>query len=324
MCGKRFLTRFILLMALGMSLAGFGSHNTGAAEKLKLGTPLKATPHYDVIISAAEQKGFWSQNGLDVEWVPFRGATDMHQATAARSIDVGYADIIGIMQAVARGVPELVVADTGTRIYFSIWVLPEGRIKEPKDLKGATIGSSRFGGAAYAFGYVMVKNLGLEKEVKFVAIGGVAERIAALKTGATDAFVQTFPPVANLVAKGELKELMGVKGQLPKDWTDLVLLARPEIAEKSPGVVKRFVKAFFQSTNFVQDNRPWSVEKLKTELNFSDQAANLVYEELRFSRDGKINPKAFASVLEFITEYGILPKEKAPDIGRFYTTRFTD
>ena len=48
------------------------------------------------------------------------------------------------------------------------------------------------GGASHGYSMAMVKTAGLEKDVRFVAVGRPAERVAALVAGAIEAFVQTF------------------------------------------------------------------------------------------------------------------------------------
>src|SRR3990172_3712858 len=102
---------FVAVLAL--AFFGFSFQPVFSAEVLRYGTPLKGTPHYDMVVLSAEEKGFWKQNGLEVTWVPFRGATDMYQAVAAGSIEAGQDDTAGMMQAVARGVPALTVAEMG-------------------------------------------------------------------------------------------------------------------------------------------------------------------------------------------------------------------
>ena len=309
---------------LALAFFAFSFRPAFSAEVLRYGTPLKATPHYDMVVLSAEEKGFWKQNGLEVTWVPFRGATDMYQAVAAGSIEAGQDDTAGMMQAVARGVPALTVAEMGFKQFFSIWVLNASPIKEPRELKGAKVGTSRFGASAYAFGFALVKSIGIEKEVKFVAVGGVADRLAAIKAGAIDAFVQTFAPVANLVVKGELREVATMRGRLPPDWSNQVLYARRDLVDKKPETVKRLVKAVFQSTDFIQDNRAWSVERLKSSMGFVEEAAQLIHEHLRFSRDGKINRKALENVRDFLAEFQLFPRGKTLDLDAFYTTKFVE
>ena len=160
--------------------------------------------------------------------------------------------------------------------------------------------------------------------MKFVAVGGVAERVAALKAGAIDAFVQTFAPNANLVVKGELREVASMRGRFPADWSDIVLYARRDLVDKKPETVGRLIKAVFASTDFIQENRAWSVERLRSSMGFVEEAAKIIFEHLRFSRDGKISRKALENVRDFLAEFQLFPRGKTLDLDAFYTTKFVE
>lgn len=291
------------------------------AEKVRLGTALKGVPHFDITPWAAEEKGFWKEQGLEVEWIPFRGATDMHQAVAAGALEMGIGDTIAAIQAFSRGVPLLLVADFPAQEHWYIWVLSKGPIREPKDLKGARIGTSRFGGSAYAFGQFLVKTLGIEKDVKFIAIGAIPERVAALKAGAIDAFMLTFPPVANLMVAGEIRGLVSLRDYLPKEWMDNMVFAQKEFLEKRPELVKKVLRAVFQSVDFVRQNRAWSMAKLKANYGFSEEAARIA-SEIYPGKGGAIEPKSLENVRNFLIDYGLIPKEKAPAVEKLYSNDY--
>lgn len=295
-----------------------------AAEKVKLATVLKGVPHYDMIPLAAEEKGLWKEQALEVEWVPFRGATDTHQAVAAGAIPAGIGDTIGVIRAISRGVPIIMVAEHPAPDYWFIWVLGKGPIKEPRDLKGARIGTSRFGASAYAFGQLLVKKLGIEREVKFVAIGGIAERLAALRAGVIDAFMLSFAPVANLMVTGEIRGLVPLRDYLPKEWLDNIIFARTDFAERSPRIVRGVIKASHKAVDFMRDNQPWVVEKLKANYRFSEEAARLVSQGMYPHRGGPIKAEGLENVKNFLIEYGLLERGKAPAAEKMYTNRFFD
>ena len=68
--------------------------------------------------------------------MPFRGATEMHQAVA---LDTGVAGAASVMLVQARGVPEIIVADLQAPENFFVWVRTDSRIRKVEDLKGARI-----------------------------------------------------------------------------------------------------------------------------------------------------------------------------------------
>jgi len=64
-----------------ISSFGYVGH---AVEKLNFGTATKTSPHYALPMVAAEEKGFWKEQGLEVEGIPFSSAGAMFRAIAAR------------------------------------------------------------------------------------------------------------------------------------------------------------------------------------------------------------------------------------------------
>lgn len=156
-----------------------------------------------------------------------------------------------------------------------------------------------------------------------MATGGVPQTIAALKAGAVDAIALSMFTMANLKFAGQVRELVAVADYLPKEWMDTTIFGTRDFIVKNPEVVRKFVKATLWAADFVQNNREWSIEKLKSLLGYSEEAAPEVYKLLVYSKDGKINRRALENVTRFLIEYGIVPKEKMPSVEAIYTMEFT-
>ena len=292
-----------------------------AAEKVRIAIGLRGAPQYELPMAAAQERAFWKEQNLEVEPLSFLGGGPLYRAMAAGHIEISLTQVGSFMEAATGGVPGVIVADMQTEFPFLIWVRPDSRIKKAEDLRGAKIGMAR--GAAHVNGLVIVRGLGIEKEVRFVAVGGTAERVAAAKAGAIDAFVQAFPPMAELVVKGEFRSVASAKPFLAKGATTAILVAHKDFARKNPETVKRAVKGMLAAVTFLQENRSWSVEKMRSALGYSAEAANLLFEQLSFGKDGKIDPRVVENARNFLIEYGIVPREKVPPAGQLYTAEFT-
>src|SRR3972149_933258 len=113
MGGKMAARIFVILLCLGGlvggEILGVGNYSW-AIEKIKFGTPVKGSPSNYLPVVAAEDKGYWKENGLEAEWWPFTGASPLFQAVTAGSVLVGLAPAISVIQTQARGVPVLMVA----------------------------------------------------------------------------------------------------------------------------------------------------------------------------------------------------------------------
>lgn len=312
------------VLAAGLAVLGIVVVTSGvalAAEKVRVGTALKGVIWMELPMIAAEERGFWKEQKLEVDWTPFVGGGAMYRAMAGGHLQFGLSKIHSFTEAATGGVPGVIVADTQNEEFFEIWVVANSRIKKAEELRGTKIGMAQ--GAAHASGMVIARGLGLEKEVKFVAVGGTPERVAAVKARAIDAFVQTINPVAELVVKGELRSVASEKPFLPKDRASDVVTAHKDFVRNNPETVRRVLKAILASLAFVRENRAWAIEKLRTRWGFSPEAAKLVYEGLSYGKDGKINPKGVENARNFLIDFGIVPKEKVPPVEQLYTAEFT-
>lgn len=312
------LPLFAFIVALG------GPSGLLAAEKLAFGTAIKENPVYALPMLAGEEKGLWKEEGLEVQWVPFRGGALMYRAVAAGSINVGWGDIVSHVQAMVGGLPVILVADLQIEYPFFLWVKADSPIKEPKDLKGARIGVNVMGGVAHAMARLVAKSLGVEKDVRIVAGGGISETIAAFKAGAIDGLVFSIYAMMPLKVKGEARELAAVRDYLPREWTEQVIFTRKEFGEANPGTVRKVVRAVLRMGEFVKKNREWSTEKMKSVLGYNEEMARITHPLLNFGKDGRFNHRAVENVKTFMIEYGIVTRDKAPAAEQIYTRQFTE
>lgn len=314
---------FFLGASILLTLA-LGVPRSEAVEKSRFATHIRANAQYALPPLAALEKGFWKEEGLEVTWVPFDSATTMNHAVAAGEIDLGTHGVAGGIQAIATGVPMVIVADPGITTEFFFWVVRESRLKEPRDLKGAKIGATRFGSDTHLYSLAVVRALGLEKDVRFLAMGGVPAQIAGLKAGAVDVITLSFFSVASLKVKGEVRELLKVDDFLVKGLGSQIIYAHPDFLKRKPEVVRKVVRGFLQGGNFIMKNPEWAVERMKKELRQSEEAARAIHPRLRYDTDGKIDVSKIENVINFFTEYGILTKEKAPRVEKTYARGFSD
>lgn len=294
-----------------------------AAEKVRVGTPVRVQALYNLPILAAQDKGIWRGLGLDLEYLPFRSGTELNQAVAAGALDMGITGALAVVQAVARGLPEIIVADLQGDNPFYLWVPTASHIRDAKDLKGARIGVNRLGGTVHAFGLALARALRMEKDIKFVAGGGVREEVAAIKAGTLEGRMSDSFALAPLKYSGEMRELISMRDYLPRPWPDLTVLATLGLVGQKPEVVRKAVKALLQGAEGVLKDEAWALAKMKEEFGYSEGLAKMVFAQLRYGRDGKIDPRGLENIRNFLVEYRIIPKEKAPPVEKLFTREFT-
>lgn len=315
---KVFLAALASYLALGLISSGL------AADQVRFGTAQKINPLHVLPVLAATEKGIWKENGLEVQWTPFDAGAILDRAVAAGQIDMGWSAAPSLVLAVTHRLPMVVVADTQGVEKYILLVSKDSPIKEPKDLKGARIGVTRMGSTTHAFAQAIAKSLGIEKEMRIVATGGTAQNWAALRGGAIDGLISTNFASAKFQFEGVGRVLVSVRNYLPKEWPDLLIFARKDFADRNPEVARRMIRALLQGTDFVSKNPDWAVQKMKEISGYPEELGRVMHKELHYVKDGRINRKGLENVVNFMVEYGLIPKEKAPAVEAIYTNKFVE
>src|SRR6266576_6022714 len=129
----------------------------------------------------AQMKGFYREEGLDLETVLIRGSVGM-QALIGGSVD--YASAAGsIIAAGVRGAPVRLVLIVNSKPQFDLVGQPE--IKSVQQLKGKVIGISSRGGAVDLLTQLILTHHGVtpNKDATLIVIGTPEELATALRTG---------------------------------------------------------------------------------------------------------------------------------------------
>ena len=310
------------LVLVGFLLSGLFLNEASSAEKLKIGVGIRTAPVMYLPPMAADEKGFWKEQGLEAEWVGFASGRALGEAAVAGSVSVGLQTTPGLVTSVSLGLPMVIVADLegGGGWYF--FVKQDSPIKGAKDFKGAKMGVTRFGSMTDAYSRAVAKLLGLEKEVKIIATGGVPQAMAAIRTGVVNTILLTDETMAKLEFEGVVRKAVPLSDYFPSQWNGQSLFATKLFLEKNPDVVSKVVKGTVRAANFVNENPEWAIAKLKLHSGLPEAAAKKVFENIRYSSDGKIDRQVLQGLANFLIEYSLVSRDKAPRIDELYTGRF--
>lgn len=315
----------IMIMVILALLAGLGGIMPEglAVDKVRYGVAVRVA-QYIVPLIAAEEQGFWKQNGLEVKWWPFRGASDLNRAIVADSIDMGSSSLPDAIQATTRGIPIVALAQLN-RLDYHIWVRVDSPIKGPEDLKGAKLAIRRMGGMTHAYARFIARKLDL-KEIKIIDAGGPEAATAAMIAGRIDGRVGALASadMLALVLERKLRSAVSISEHFPKEWAENAMTAPKWLIDKNPELVRRTVRAALQGVDFMLKNKAWSIERMKKELGFKPEVASAMFDNLGFGPDARISRKAVENVRDFLIEYEIIPREKVPPVDEVFTNRFVE
>ncbi|HET9916703.1 MAG TPA: ABC transporter substrate-binding protein [Candidatus Binatia bacterium] len=219
---------------------------------------------------AADKKGFFQREGLDVEVIVTNGTAPSMQALVAESIHATLAANDGVIGLVEKGL-DLAIIAAGSKTTHMI--IGGKNVKSYEDLRGATLGSSTLtSGTAFLFRRVL-KEKGLEypKDYSLVNVGGSGPALIALSTGKVAAGILSVPLSFRAQELG-----LNVIGKVSDVFPNYLLSSfsvRRKWAAANRQEVVRFIKALLQSRKWLEENRDAGAQFLAHELKMKPEMA---------------------------------------------------
>jgi NitT/TauT family transport system substrate-binding protein len=288
---------------------------------VKIGTAVFGAYSLAAPVMVAAEKGFFKEQGVDAEFVPFRGGPDLAKAVMAGEVLIGLTGSTDILVFREAGMPIKVVAAHGTGNDFVLVGAPEG--PPAGELKGASIGVTRAGATTWVFARMVAKHHGWdpERDVKIVALGGLDAQLAALSRKEIGAFVWgDFGAVTG--AQGRTKVLFRMESLTPR-WISYIQYASEEAIRRSADPIRRVTRALFKAVRFLKANPQESVRITAAKFGWSPEAVLAVHTSLTplFIEDGRINVEALRAMQDTLLEHGAI-KKRLP-LEDHFTTEFT-
>jgi NitT/TauT family transport system substrate-binding protein len=267
------------------------------------------------------EKGYFRDNGVSAEFVPFRGGPDLLKAVLAGEIFIGVTGSTDILVFREAGAAIRMVATVTDGNHFTLNAAPG--VTKIADLKGKAIGVTRVGATTWIFARMLAQQQGWdpERDVRIVALGGMDAQLAALSRGEIAAFV--WGDGGGLVeVQGKGKVLLRLDTVTPK-WISQIAYTTEENIRKNPDLVRRCLRSMAQAMRFMKEQVDEAARIGAKHLKWPEEAVKLAQRIAGplYSLDGRIDPVALEAMQETLLSMGIL-KKKLP-LADHYTTEFT-
>jgi NitT/TauT family transport system substrate-binding protein len=230
----------------------------------------------------AQLKGFYREEGLDLETILIRGAVGL-QALLGGSVD--YSSAAGALIAGAvRGAPVKLVLIVNSKPQFDFVAVPE--VKTVQQLKGKIVGISSRGGAVDLLTQLILTHHGLtpNKDVTLLVIGTPEELALALRTGRIAACLLSPPRQLILFREGFNK--LAYSGDYLPFYPSGGIGVTEEKIRSNPAEVLAFVRASLRGLSFYMQNRAESIENISKYLGVKDLSLAAEVYDLHVSRLG--------------------------------------
>jgi NitT/TauT family transport system substrate-binding protein len=190
----------------------------------------------------ARANGFFKQRGLDVVVVTSSNGAATTAAVAGGTLQIGVTSVLGLAQAVGRGLPFVTFAPGGihdSRFPASgLLVLPDSKVAGAKDLSGKVVAVSTLKGLDQLVVSALIDKLGGDVgSVKFVELRPT-EGLAALQAGRVDAINLEDPEFT--AARSQTRLLGDAEDAVGKIFVETTWFATRDWVTKNADAARKF------------------------------------------------------------------------------------
>ena len=278
-----------------------------AVDRIRIAVSNPNMPN--LTVAMAQKKGFFKEETLDVEIIRMNPNVAI---TALATGDVDYCQLFGaVVGGAIAGLPVRIVA--GFLDNWPMTLIAQPEFKSLKDLKGRTLGISSFGATPDVAARLMIKQAGIdpEKEIKVLALGSDAARLAALKQRLVDVIVVS-PPADTQMEKQGYKIL--ARAYELFNFPYLGLGTHMGKIKERPDEIRRTIKATIRANRFIRDHRDEAVRTLIGWGKVEREFAYASYDALRnlFNADGAVPEDGLKLVIDQARRSAKVTREVLP------------
>jgi NitT/TauT family transport system substrate-binding protein len=320
-------------LVAGLALSAFAQAKP-EKSKVTLGVGGKPLLYY-LPLTIAERKGFFKEEGLDVEINDFGGGAKSLQALIGGSVDVVTGAYEHTIRMQAKGQDVRAITELGRfpAIVIAVKKDKAGQVKSAADFKGLKIGVTAPGSStALTAQYAMVKAGLKPTDAAIIGIGSGASGVAAMQKGEIDVISHLDPVIAKLEADGDIVVLIdtrteaGTRALFGGSNPAATLYSKKEFIDANPGTTQALVNAFMKSLKWLQTAKPQDVaDTVPAEYHLGDKALYLkaVQNSLEsYSRTGIVPPDGMASVMDMLKQLDPELKDAKVDLATTFDDRF--
>jgi NitT/TauT family transport system substrate-binding protein len=271
---------------------------------------------------AANEAGIFKKYGLQVEVIATPSGIQGTNALIAN--ELSFVQIAGgttTGAAVGGADLKIVATMTGTLV-LNLAVRPE--IEKPEQLRGKSIGISRFGTSLHTGARLAAKHFGLEpgKDVNIVEIGAGDWIVGAMQGNRVQAGVFGYPATSRAVKFGNRVMLHLPSLNIP--YASTGVSTRGDIIRDDPDLVRRYLSAQIEAIALMKKDRAFTLKVLSKYLRTNDTDLLNESYDIQIAKYMQKVPlptaDAVRSVLEELTDRN--PKAKDLDPTKFFDDRF--
>ena len=280
-----------------------------------------------------KERGYFDQEGIDLEIQEGRGSGVTVQAVAAGTATFGYADVATMIKAASKGAPVTAIGVALQTSPMSAMGFADRNIRKPEDIKGKTVAVTP-GDSMSQIWPLFLKKTGL-KESDFKTVSGDAQtKLNAVMNNQADLLLGYVMDQAIKLQDATHKDIYPIRfADYGVNMVSSGIIVQKDYLKAHPDVVKRFMRATTRSLEEAAKNPDAAVDAMlkanpksgvkETALVGMKNTASLYKgPDNPSDRPLRVGAKNMDETLALLVEYGGLEKASAGKATDYYTNDF--
>lgn len=294
--GGSMLFAFALPLTVSLTACG-GEEESAGSEALNV---IISSPDSITYAGGQEgnQLGAWKDTNLKVKVIE-GDSVSATQALASGDADIAFQAGVRAAASIAQGLDASIIGATQLPSSQLIVVSNEVKSDDPADLKGATFGISGFGSSGDFSVHQLSEqyNWTRKKDIKVVALGGINEITAALKSGDIDAFTWSSAAAFDVQSRG-YGRIIGNISDYTEPYGSGTVVATNAVIKERPDDVRALMQGYYGLVKRMQADpsilEDVMVNDWKTDPTAAKNAIDTELENL--TTDGKMSREVLDSL----------------------------
>jgi NitT/TauT family transport system substrate-binding protein len=326
------LKRLAVLASALAFAAGAGNAIAQAKDKVTLMlnwyTYSEHAPFY-----LGKERGYFDQEGIDLDIQEGRGSGVTVQAVAAGTATFGYADVPTMIKAAAKGAPVTAIGVALQTSPMSVMGFADKNIRKPDDIKGKTVAVTPGDSMSQVWPLFLKKTNLKDSEFKTVA-GDAQTKLNAVMNNQADLLLGYVMDQAIKLQDATQKQVYPIRfADYGVNMVSSGIVAQKDFLKQKPDVAKRFMRAATRSLEEAAKNpeaaidamlkaQPKSGVKETALVGMKQTAALYKGPDNPNDRPFRVGSKNMDETMTMLVDYGGLEKATAGKASDYYTNDY--
>ena len=297
----RISRKCIQLAVFALSLTFYSAHDHRAQAETKITFAYSSIGSMATGVWMAKEIKAFEKYGIQADIIFISSGPIVVQSLIGGDLQGGSGASNAVINVVLNGAPIVAVGATANRPYHRLWVQPE--VKRIEDLRGKTLGVTRFGSITDNLTRIVLRRNGLEGTVNVRQMGGTLEVAAAFHNRAIAGAVTSDLRVDSSVQPKLLLKLIDLG--IPYSM-NMIAVSR-DYYRRNPETVEGMVKAYAEGVAAMNQQKERALKVIAKYAHMTDP--KMIEDHYRDSvtyldRIPRAEPEAVQTILEFMGKKG--------------------